>query len=68
MVIETEIRKTQDLADRIVKEMFVLALYYNGYKTTEISKILGVGTERVRQIKRKALARIKNAWGYYEAL
>lgn len=62
MVDETIIRETQELADRITKEMFVLALVYNGYSCVEIGNIMGIGAERVRQIKRKALLRVKQEW------
>ena len=59
MVNEQIIRQTQDLANRISKEMFVLALTYNGYSLQEIGNVMGIGPERVRQIKRKALLRVK---------
>lgn len=45
--------------DRLTKELFVLALSQNGYTLKEIGNIMGLGEERVRQIKRKALVRVK---------
>ena len=65
MVDQTILRTTQDLADRISKEMFVLALSYKGYKLAEIGEIMGIGVDRVQQIKRKALVRVKNQWRDY---
>ncbi len=59
MVQDTIERTTQELADRLVKEMFVLSLSHNGYSLKEIGEIIGVGEKRVSQIKRKALLRVK---------
>ena len=65
MVNELIIRTQNQLADRLTKEMFVLALAYNGYSLERIGNLMGIGSERVRQIKRKALLRVKRTWKEY---
>ena len=65
MVIDLITRTQEQLANRLNKEMFVLALTYNGYSLEQIGNIMGIGAERVRQIKRKALVRIKKTWREY---
>ena len=52
--------------DTLQKELFVLALTYQGKTIGEIATIMGLGAERVRQIKRKALVRVKLMWRDYE--
>lgn len=65
MVEQQIIRQAQELANRLNKEMFVLALTYNGYSLAEIGNLMGIGAERVRQIKRKALVRVKRTFKEY---
>lgn len=51
--------------DRLTKELFVLTLNRNGYTLREIGEIMGLGESRVRQIKRKALVRVKCTFRRY---
>lgn len=49
----------------ITKELFVLALSYQGMTIKAIATIMGIGESRVQQIKRKALLRVKLMWRDY---
>lgn len=53
------------IEDRLQKELFVLACSYQGMTIRDIAKVMGLGEERVRQIKRKALVRVKLMWRDY---
>ena len=55
MLIREQFVKAQTVA----KEELVLGLLELGLKQAEIGVLIGVGTERVRQIKAKALVRRK---------
>lgn len=54
------------MLDRLQKELYVLALTYNGFTQKEISEQMGITISRVQQIKRKALVRVKLMWRDYE--
>ena len=54
------------MTDRLQKELYVLAMTYNGLTQREIAEQMGITISRVQQIKRKALMRAKIMRRNYE--
>lgn len=56
----------KQLADRLEKELYVIAMaYILNQSNKSIAKTMGISPNRVSQIKRKALVRIKNIYRGY---